>query len=119
MPDEEGDRACNGGVDILNRDPLFKDYVPFYEYFDGDSGRGLGASHQTGWTSLVTKWIHDNASNRVQGLHKLQRIEEDNQFSCMPVKRPTMTMRKNYRNMFLNVVQCLVLWLEESQVNHC
>lgn len=66
LPDEEGDRACNGGVDILNRDPLFKDYVPFYEYFDGDSGRGLGASHQTGWTSLVTKWIHDNAaSNRV------------------------------------------------------
>ncbi|KAK6880780.1 hypothetical protein K4I79_005168 [Candida tropicalis] len=62
LPDEEGNRACNGDNDTLNKDPYFKDYVPFYEYFDGDTGRGLGASHQTGWTSLVTKWIHDNAA---------------------------------------------------------
>jgi hypothetical protein len=60
VPDENGDRACNGGNELLNRDPLFKDYVPFYEYFDGDTGRGLGASHQCGWTAVVAKWIHDN-----------------------------------------------------------
>lgn len=59
LPDENGNRACNGG-DELAKDPLFKDYVPFYEYFDGDTGRGLGASHQCGWTALVAKWIHDN-----------------------------------------------------------
>lgn len=60
LPDEEGNRACNGPNDLVNKDPLFKDYVPFYEYFDGDTGRGLGASHQCGWTAVVAKWIHDN-----------------------------------------------------------
>lgn len=60
MPDEEEKRPCNGDNELLDKDPLFKDFVPFYEYFDGDTGRGLGASHQCGWTSLVAKWIHDN-----------------------------------------------------------
>ena len=39
----------------FNDDPNFKNYVLFYEYFDGDTGKGLGASHQTGWTALVAK----------------------------------------------------------------
>ncbi|CAI5758521.1 unnamed protein product [Candida verbasci] len=60
LPDEEGNRACNGDNEIVNKDQYFKDYVPFYEYFDGDTGRGLGASHQCGWTAVVAKWIHDN-----------------------------------------------------------
>ncbi|CAD1809653.1 Mannosyl oligosaccharide glucosidase family protein [Candida parapsilosis] len=60
LPDEEGNRACNGEDELVNKDPFFKDYVPFYEYFDGDTGRGLGASHQCGWTAVVAKWIHDN-----------------------------------------------------------
>lgn len=60
MPDENGNRACNGDSKLDNHDPYFKDYVPFYEYFDGDTGRGLGALHQTGWTSLVAKWIQDH-----------------------------------------------------------
>lgn len=62
MPDEEGKRPCNGDSDLLDKDPLFSDCVPFYEYFDGDTGRGLGASHQCGWTALVAKWIHDNGT---------------------------------------------------------
>lgn len=60
IPDAEGNRACNGENDLVNQDPFFKDYVPFYEYFDGDTGRGLGALHQCGWTAVVAKWIHDN-----------------------------------------------------------
>lgn len=60
LPDDQGDRPCNGGCELDNRDPYFKDYIPFYEYFDGDTGRGLGASHQTGWTAVVAKWIHDH-----------------------------------------------------------
>lgn len=60
MPDADGKRPCNGDNDLANKDPLFKDCIPFYEYFDGDTGRGLGASHQCGWTALVAKWIHDN-----------------------------------------------------------
>ena len=41
----------------LATDPHFKDYVLFHEYFHGDNGRGLGASHQTGWTGLVAKLL--------------------------------------------------------------
>ncbi|ODV58632.1 uncharacterized protein ASCRUDRAFT_9986 [Ascoidea rubescens DSM 1968] len=56
---EGGYRACNGDSKILNCNEFFSDNVPFYEYFDGDTGRGLGASHQCGWTALVAKWIQD------------------------------------------------------------
>jgi hypothetical protein len=48
-----GDRAVFGDVDRFQRDPHFRDYVPFHEYFHGDTGRGVGASHQTGWTGLL------------------------------------------------------------------
>ncbi|WWD18946.1 hypothetical protein CI109_103402 [Kwoniella shandongensis] len=51
--DEAGRRAVNGGNPKLNRDPNFRDYVQFFEFFHGNDGRGLGASHQTGWTGLV------------------------------------------------------------------
>jgi hypothetical protein len=50
LPDENGERPVNGGNPLFNHDPHFKDYVMFYEYFHGDTGQGLGASHQTGWT---------------------------------------------------------------------
>lgn len=55
--DEEGNRAYNGGNDMLNHDPHFKDYILFHEFFNGNDGRGLGASHQTGWTGLVAYMI--------------------------------------------------------------
>ena len=50
---EDGKRPVNEGRDFLNDDPHWKEYVLFHEYFHGDTGRGLGASHQTGWTALV------------------------------------------------------------------
>ncbi len=40
-------------------DPNWRDYVQFYEYFHGDNGRGCGASHQTGWTALITRMLWD------------------------------------------------------------
>jgi hypothetical protein len=55
--DEQGRRPVFGGVEKLQADPLWRDHVPFYEYFHGDNGAGLGASHQTGWTGLVAKLI--------------------------------------------------------------
>ncbi|KAI0793247.1 Six-hairpin glycosidase-like protein [Abortiporus biennis] len=55
--DLEGRRAINGGNEKLDTDPHFRDYVWFYEYFHGDDGRGLGASHQTGWSGLVAYHI--------------------------------------------------------------
>ncbi|KAF8308384.1 hypothetical protein DL93DRAFT_2064037 [Clavulina sp. PMI_390] len=51
--DMEGRRATNGGNPKMDQDPHFRDYVLFHEYFNGNDGRGIGASHQTGWTGLV------------------------------------------------------------------
>lgn len=50
---EDGQRPVLGDNDYVQGDPHWRDLVPFYEYFDGDTGRGLGASHQTGWTAAV------------------------------------------------------------------
>ncbi len=46
-----------GGVDKFQNDPHWRDYLLFYEYFHGDNGAGIGASHQTGWTGVVAKLI--------------------------------------------------------------
>ncbi|EDO19498.1 hypothetical protein Kpol_1018p26 [Vanderwaltozyma polyspora DSM 70294] len=66
IPDDKGERAVNEGPyqDLLSNDPYFKDLVHFYEYFDGDTGRGLGASHQCGWTTLVSKWVSDHGLSK-------------------------------------------------------
>jgi len=52
-----GRRACLGDSDLLQQDPQFNDYLTFNEYFNGDTGHGLGASHQTGWTGLIAKLL--------------------------------------------------------------
>ncbi len=56
---EDGKRATNGGNELFNKSEHFKNYVLFHEYFHGDTGKGLGASHQTGWTGLVADLIHE------------------------------------------------------------
>lgn len=58
LPGEDGRRPVYGDTDLFQNDPHFKDYILFYEYFHGDKGRGAGASHQTGWTALVSKLLH-------------------------------------------------------------
>jgi hypothetical protein len=55
--DGKGRRPVFGTYEKMQTDPHFKDHVHFYEYFHGDTGRGLGASHQTGWTALVAKLL--------------------------------------------------------------
>jgi hypothetical protein len=57
LRDSLGRRAVFGQSDKFQNDPHFRDYIPFYEYFHGDNGRGCGASHQTGWTGLVAKLL--------------------------------------------------------------
>jgi hypothetical protein len=50
----------------MQNDPLWNDQIPFYEYFHGDTGRGVGASHQTGWTALIANlldWESVNATD--------------------------------------------------------
>ena len=55
--DEKGRRPVYGATERFQTDPHFRDHILFYEYFHGDNGAGIGASHQTGWTGLVAKLI--------------------------------------------------------------
>jgi hypothetical protein len=59
MKDKNGRRPVYGNNEKFQTDPYFKDYILFYEYFHGDNGSGLGASHQTGWTGLITELIFE------------------------------------------------------------
>jgi hypothetical protein len=55
--DGEGCRPFLGETELFQRDPHWRDLLLFHEYFHGDNGRGLGASHQTGWTAMVAKMV--------------------------------------------------------------
>ncbi len=57
LRDEHGRRPVFGGTEKFQTDPHWRDYLQFFEYFHADNGAGLGASHQTGWTGLVAKFI--------------------------------------------------------------
>jgi hypothetical protein len=61
LRDSDGRRPVLGDVAMFQSDPHWRDLVPFYEYFHGDNGAGLGASHQTGWTALVAELISQTA----------------------------------------------------------
>jgi len=56
----EGRRPVHGGMNLFQTDPHWRDLILFYEYFHGDNGAGLGASHQTGWTGLVAKLLQQS-----------------------------------------------------------
>jgi len=53
----DGNRPIYGDQTLFQKDPNFKDYTQFFEYFHGDTGKGLGASHQTGWTGLIAQLL--------------------------------------------------------------
>jgi hypothetical protein len=57
---ENGHRPVHGGAGKFQTDPHWRDLVLFYEYFHGDNGAGIGASHQTGWTALVAKLLQQS-----------------------------------------------------------
>jgi hypothetical protein len=65
LRDADGRRALYGGTRKFQEDPYWRDYILFYEYFHGDNGAGLGASHQTGWTGLIARIL--DISGRVDG----------------------------------------------------
>jgi hypothetical protein len=60
LPGKDGRRPFAGAADLFNKDPHWRDLVLFYEYFHGDHGAGIGASHQTGWTGLVAKLLEQS-----------------------------------------------------------
>ena len=57
--DADGHRPVWGGEEMFQNDPHWRDELLFYEYFHGDNGAGIGASHQTGWTALVANLIDE------------------------------------------------------------
>ena len=90
VPDAQGRRPMYGGVEKLQNDPHWKEYISFFEYFNGNNGAGLGASHQAGWTALVAKLIQQQAEYK--GFIKYRRSfmvrniypKKDYPKPCMP-----------------------------------
>jgi hypothetical protein len=70
LRNEKGIRPALGNNAKMQSDPHFKDYILFHEYFHGDTGEGLGASHQTGWTGLVAKLLQPRTKRKHQELLK-------------------------------------------------
>ena len=62
LRDAEGRRPVYGGIQKFQEDPHWHDLLLFYEYFHGDNGAGIGASHQTGWTALVAKLLQQSGT---------------------------------------------------------
>lgn len=63
LRNDQGHRPVFGLNERLQNDPHFNDYINFHEYFHGDIGRGVGASHQTGWTGLIAKIMQPRADS--------------------------------------------------------
>jgi hypothetical protein len=61
---KDGARPCHGADQRYTSDPHFRELVLFHEYFHGDNGQGVGASHQTGWTALVARCLESIAKAR-------------------------------------------------------
>ena len=79
LPGKDGRRPVYGGTEIFQKDPHWRNHLLFYEYFHGDNGAGLGASHQTGWTGLVASLIRlfgtiDEKSMLEQGREALRQV---------------------------------------------
>lgn len=73
LPNSKGQRPAHGSDLIYAEDPHWKDLILFYEYFHGDRGKGLGASHQTGWTGLVAKLIQQTGRPSVRQWREISK----------------------------------------------
>jgi hypothetical protein len=62
LPDATGRRPSHGEDPRFRDDPRWRDLILFYEYFHGETGQGLGASHQTGWTALVARLLENDGA---------------------------------------------------------
>ena len=69
LRDQSGRRPVYGGTEKFQTDPYWRDYILFYEYFHGDNGAGLGASHQTGWTGIIARLLQ--IFGRIDATHLL------------------------------------------------
>jgi hypothetical protein len=85
LKDEEGHRAVYGGATKFQQDPHWRDHILFYEYFHGDNGAGLGASHQTGWTGIVARIMDLFATTTPE-----QALELGKRAATIAINKPIM-----------------------------
>jgi hypothetical protein len=83
LKDKNGRRPVYGGTQKFQEDPHWRDLILFYEYFHGDNGAGLGASHQTGWTGIVARMMHLFATTTAE-----QALESGKMSALMEVRTP-------------------------------
>jgi hypothetical protein len=74
LKDNNGRRPVYGDTRKFQEDPHWRDYILFYEYFHGDNGAGLGASHQTGWTGIIARAMHLFATTTAEQALELGKV---------------------------------------------
>jgi hypothetical protein len=74
LRDDHGRQPVYGGTRKFQEDPHWRDYLSFYEYFHGDNGAGLGASHQTGWTGVIARGMHLFATTNAEQVLELGKM---------------------------------------------
>ncbi|HEY7088263.1 MAG TPA: hypothetical protein VH518_09255, partial [Tepidisphaeraceae bacterium] len=74
LRDDRGQRPLYGGTRMFQHDPYWRDLVLFYEYFHGDNGAGLGASHQTGWSGIIARIMQFFATTSAEGVLQLGKM---------------------------------------------
>ncbi|HTD65258.1 MAG TPA: glucosidase, partial [Candidatus Limnocylindria bacterium] len=94
LKDETGGRPVLKYHSKLATDPHFRDYVLFHEYFHGDTGRGVGASHQTGWTGLIAKLLQPRAKTECTEERSIRRPEKAPVAEVNPAVKQSVTARK-------------------------
>ena len=85
--DQSGHRPCHGGDQLFASDDYWHDLVLFHEHFHGDTGRGLGASHQTGWTALVVRCLENVAASRALTTTLERRIARQDEHVVVGAER--------------------------------
>ena len=89
LKDKEGRRPVNGGARKFHEDPNWRDLILFYEYFHGDNGAGLGASHQTGWTGIIARALHLFATTTAEQVLQLGKMA-----AVVEAEKPKRRQRK-------------------------
>ena len=86
LKDKDGRRAVYGGTSKFQDDPHWRDLILFYEFFHGDNGAGLGASHQTGWTGIVARLMQFFATTSAEQALELGKnaIRRDQRSNVVP-----------------------------------
>ena len=112
LRNEQGQRPVYGGTEKFQSDPHWRDHILFYEYFHGDNGAGLGASHQTGWTGLVAKTI------QLYGLLDAKLVLEGGKRGCVQGTPPESQRMNDWRNYPVIYEINTWVWLGELSRTH-